>query len=171
MSINQLELTAELITELFKENLVSATPAEEETSPKTDTVGSQSQTKYLGKFKSKILVLVNEANVVFLQDKQLEYLTKILNACGLTVEDIALINLANEPHHTYRTLHQEFPSTLLLLFGVTPTALQLPIDFPCYQLQKLERSIFLQAPALQQVEASKPDREKLWQSLKKYFNV
>ena len=124
-----------------------------------------------GKHKSKILVVVHEPQAVFLQDTQLAYLTRILNACRLTMEDIALINSATLQDFNYRALQQEFPSNFVLLFGVTPSQLQLPIDFPLYQLQKLERTTFLRAPTLEEIEPSKSDREKLWQSLKKYFDV
>ena len=171
MSINQLQLTPELIAALYKKGLVSSKEQKKKEVEKTDSADLQSTVKYLGKHKNKILVLVNEHQAVFLQDAQLTYLTKILNACQRTVEDIALVNLASTPNQNYRTLLQALPSILVLLFGVTPTQLQLPIDFPQYQLQKLEHTTFLQAPLLQAVESSKTDREKLWQSLKKYFDV
>ena len=171
MSINQLQLTPGIIAELYKKGLVGKTESSTFETEKTLNTDLQSSLKYLGKHKSKILVLVNEPNAVFLQDPQLTYLTKILNACQRTVEDIALINLAHATNQHYKPLMQALPSNLILLFGVTPAQLELPIDFPCYQLQKLEQSTYLQAPLLQQVEHSKPDREKLWESLKKYFNV
>lgn len=171
MSINQIVLTPEIIAELFKESLVGNKEILSAGPKKTESNSSQIQTKFLGKHKSKILVLVHEPQAVFLQDTQLAYLTRILNACRLTMEDIALINSATLQDFNYRALQQEFPSNFVLLFGVTPSQLQLPIDFPLYQLQKLERTTFLQAPTLEQIEPSKSDREKLWQSLKKYFDV
>jgi len=171
MSLNQLQLTPGLIAELYNRGLIGEKKCSIPASRKNAEGEPPIQPKFLGKHKSNILVVVNEPNAVFLQDPQLAYLTKILNACLRTVEDIALVNYAKYPTETYRTLQSNFPSTLILLFGVAPSQLQLPIDFPNYQLQKLENATFLQAPPLQQIASSKPDREQLWQSLKKYFDV
>jgi len=171
MSINQLALTPDFVAAFYKQGLVVENKAGLQVTENETKRDSQHQLKFLGKHKRSILVVVNEPNAVFLADLQLTYLSKILNACKRTVEDIALINYAKNTTETYRTLQPIFPSELILLFGVTPTQLQLPIDFPPYQLQKLEAATFLQAPALQEIESSKPDREKLWQSLKKYFDV
>ncbi|MBM3412057.1 MAG: hypothetical protein FJY19_01565 [Bacteroidetes bacterium] len=171
MSLNHLQLTPDLIATLYDTKLIGENNSNKPANRKEVEEDPPTQPRFLGKHKSNILVIVNEPNAVFLQDPQLTYLTKILNACLRTVEDIALVNYAKHPAETYRTLQSTFPSKLILLFGVTPAQLQLPIDFPNYQLQKLESVVFLQAPALQLIESSKPDREQLWQSLKKYFDV
>lgn len=79
MSINQLQLTPELIAALYKKGLVSSKEQNKKEVENTDSADLQSTVKYLGKHKNKILVLVNEPQAVFLQDAQLTYLTKILN--------------------------------------------------------------------------------------------
>ena len=125
----------------------------------------------LGLHQRSILILVNESNAPFLSDEAMTYLTKILNACKLTMNDVALVNLANHPGAGYQQLQERFPSQKLIGFGITPETIGLPIDFPAYQLQNLSGCTYVIAPALSELENAETEKRKLWATLKKLFNV
>ena len=57
------------------------------------------------------------------------------------------------------------------MFGVLPKALELPLDFPYYQLQKYNNHTYLSAPALAALINDKTEKVKLWTSLKQLFSI
>ena len=46
-------------------------------------------------------------------------------------------------------------SKQVLIFGMTPASLGLPIDFPAFQLQPFHKRIYLCAPSLRELESDK----------------
>ena len=172
MDLNQVKLTPDLLGGLYGKVLVT------ENNPSTTSLGAgiTSENNYppirsLGGHQRSILIVVNNPNSPFLKDEELTYLTRILNACKLTLEDVALVNISSLPHLSYEQLQQQFPSEKVICFGVTPEMLELPIDFPCYQLQKSGNSIYLHAPSLAALEPQETERRKFWVSLQKLFNL
>lgn len=170
MSLNQVKLDPTLLTQLYQRVLVETATKDYPAVPFTNT-NKENKLKALGGNKKKICILVKQANAVFLQDEQLAYLTRILQACKLTLEDVAIINLHGNKAFNYQLIQQQYPYSTCLAFGLTPPIIELPADFPFFQLQKIEGSTYLFAPTLDQLEPVKIDREKLWQSLRKHFNV
>lgn len=170
MSLNDLKLSPSLIAQLYPSNLVGAS-ATKSAEKEMDSDSEPSTLKSLGLHKKRICILVKEPKAVYLKDEQLNYLTRILAACKLNLEDIALLNLIHHLPIDYKKIQQDFPSSTCLLFGLSPNAIELPVDFPAFQLQTIEGCTYLYGPALDELEPIKADREKLWQSLKKHFNV
>jgi hypothetical protein len=72
-------------------------------------------------------------------------------------------------------LRSQLKPTTVLLFGLEPTAIKLPINFPVFRLQPYDDCTYLSAPALsllvQNSEESKLLKSKLWVCLKTLFNV
>lgn len=170
MSLNQVKLNRELIAQLYQSVLVEL-PGNSSIESHVAGQPISGKIKSLGGHKKKICIIVKEQEAVFLKDEQLAYLTRILMACKLTLEDVALINIQDVVQPHYQQLQQQYPSSTCLVFGLSPQNLQLPVDFPFFQLQKIESCTYLFAPALELLEPQKTDREKLWQSLRKQFNV
>ena len=170
MSINHVNLTGEHLAQLYHSVLVEMQGNSSQESHDAEQPSS-GKIKSLGGHKKKICIVVAEREAVFLKDEQLAYLTRILIACKLTLEDVALVNIQDVVLPNYQHLQQQYPSSTCIVFGPTPQDLQLPVDFPFFQLQKIEGCTYLFAPALDLLEPQKTDREKLWQSLRKLFNV
>ena len=139
MSLQDLELSPFLISELYKDALVSVqsgeviqeAPIEVKTKPVTGSDGyvpadtsslglppatskpkatpifqeepvkpipqkqPTGKLKYLGGNAKNIAFLVNCPTDVFLPDKHLDWLGKMLTACQLNLGDVAIINIAN----------------------------------------------------------------------------
>lgn len=172
MDLNQVKLTPDLLGGLYRKVLVT------ENNPLTTTrsagiahENNHQPIRSLGGHQRSILIVVNNPNSPFLKDEELTYLTRILNACKLTLEDVALVNISGISQVNYELLLQQYPSEKVICFGVTPEMLELPIDFPYYQLQKSGNSIYLHAPSLAALEPQETERRKFWGSLQKLFNL
>jgi hypothetical protein len=130
--------------------------------------------KFLGNNRRKVAIIVHSPGTAFLPDNQLSFLTKILEACRMNIGDIAIVNAATVPV-MITGLRQQLDPTAVLLFGLEPVAIKLPINFPVFRLQPYDACTYLSAPALSQLvqnsEESKLLKSKLWVCLKTLFNV
>jgi hypothetical protein len=59
----------------------------------------------------------------------------------------------------------------VLLFGIDPAGIGLPINFPQFQLQHFNKRSYLHAPTLAELEKDKEAKKQLWGSLKKLFAI
>lgn len=172
MDLNQVKLTPDLLCSLYGQVLVIENNQPSKThSTKIDSEIDAPQIRSLGRHLKSILIVVNNPQSPFLKDEELIYLTKILTACKLTLEDVALVNLASITSLSYEDLQKQYPSEKVICFGVTPEILQLPLDFPSYQMQRFGNSTYLHAPSLEDLEPQEKERRKLWASLQKLFNI
>ena len=152
-------------------------PAPPQTTPAPQPIPAPPQTtpyKILGNHRRKITILVNAPGSPFLPDNQLSFLTKILEACRLNMGDVAIVNHASAPVNI-TALRAQLQPTVILLFGLEPTTIRLPINFPVFKLQSYDQCTYLSAPALdllvQTSEESKLLKSKLWLCLKSLFEV
>lgn len=161
MSLNNIQLKSSLLAGLFKNALVET--------ERTST-GEVKPVKYLGNNHKNILVIVSHASVPFLPDEELSFLTNILAACRLSIADIGIINQKNTEQADLQNLIN-LESKNVLLFGVEPSAIGLPINFPTFQLQSFNNRTYLYAPQLSQIENDKALKGKLWSALKIMFGI
>ncbi len=174
MSINNIELPAYAVAEIYTNSLVTeknaaAIPvASKEPLPQTTTTGTNTNWKWLGKNEQQILIVVNNSKVVHLPDNELAFLTGILGACKLSLADVAIVNLNNHTDAGYKQLTTEFKSKKVFLFGIEPATFDLPMNFPHYQVQAFTGISFLYAPALKELENDKAEKMKLWGCLKMF---
>lgn len=135
---------------------------------------AQKKKFYLGDNFKKIAVLVDDKDNIFLDDECLAQLTKILTACKVTMADIALINIANTPVD-YSALKESLTPSVYIFFGVEAKTIQLPFTIPYYQVQNYAESKFIFSPSLISIkgntEDEKKEKMKLWNGLKKIFNI
>jgi hypothetical protein len=179
MSINNIELTGAMLNELFRNTLVDDTenkPAiiniSERLEGPVPAVNKQSEgIKYLGNNKKNILLLMKYPDAVYLPDPALQFLTGILGACQLSLDDVAIINLAVYPNTTFKEVMSFFNSRIIMLFGIEPASIGLPINFPHFQLQAFTGYTFLYSPSLEELENNKELKIKLWSCLKRLFNI
>ena len=166
MSLDNIHLSPFLIQELYKNSLIEGDNNQSGTkSLKTDGP------LFLGKNQKNILVIVNEENVLYLPDENLNFLIGILSACKLSFSDIALINFSKNRDMNYKTLQEEFRPGIILFFGVEPSLLEFPLQFPYYQLQSYNKQTYLSAPALNLLAADTQEKKQLWSCLQKLFSI
>ena len=177
MNINDIQLTPQLVADLYPSSLIETGENPARTSlPEKNMEPESSQDavsgwRSLGDNKKNILVLVRYPDAVHLPDKELDLLTGMLVACKLSLADVAIINLNNHPDATYKELTAFFKSKVVLLFDIEPASFGLPMSFPHYQLQAFANATFLFSPSLTELENDKLQKSKLWVSLKRLFNL
>lgn len=161
MSLNNIQLKASVLAHLYKNSLVETSAT---------NVPKSAPLNYLGNNQKNILVIVSHADVPFLPDEELSFLTNILAACKLGIADIAIVNKNGVDENEWQhILHSE--TKKVLLFGVEPLAIGLPINFPAFQLQPFNNRTYLYAPALSHIENDKGLKLKLWNALKVLFGI
>lgn len=179
MSLNNIQLHPSLLVDMYRTSLVETkenvrpeekkhTRAAIETDAKDTKVLSW---KYLGEFKKNILIVVRYKEVPYLPDEQLNFLTSVLSACKLNLGDVAVFNTANAPSALYNDLQEKFKSNFTILLGLTPEEIEMPLNFPEFQVQTFNNCTFLHTPVLEVLETDKVLKSKLWVCLKKMFGV
>lgn len=176
-----------VLVHLYKESLVLGTApsnVDKKTQPDFTTASeiapiNQEATpitpiKYLGEHQKKILILVQDFQAVHLNEKDFDLLTSILNACKLTIADIALMNLANKNFSLHQIL-TEVPSEFVLVFDIQATQLKIKLPTKLYTPILLGTTQLLFSNNLTNMQGmdqdSKIEKTKLWTALKIIFKL
>jgi hypothetical protein len=126
---------------------------------------------YLGENKKNILAVVNYPDHVHLPDEQLAMLTRLLAACKLGLDDVAIVNGNNYDDINYKEMIAQFASRIIFLFGIEPVSFGLPVTFPHFQLQPFAGATFLFAPPLHDISNDELLKSKLWVCLRRLFGI
>ncbi len=126
---------------------------------------------FLGNNQRKITILVNSEAAIYLPDDELNFLLGILTACKLSMADIALVNLAKNPDMVYPALYEQLKAEKVFLFGLNAARIELPLQFPHYQVQQFNNQVYLSSVSLNEMQANKEEKMKLWNCLKKIFSI
>jgi hypothetical protein len=174
MSLNQINLTPQHLTDLYANALIEthaiAVPSE---APPTESKepATAHTISFLGNNRKQILVIVNDDRVTYLTDQELTFFTKVLGACELGLEDVAIVNWSHLLNKDYQALLNELQSKTVLLFNLTPIEFGLPLHFPPFQTQEFDQRTYLQAPSLASIEQDVTAKKQLWTALKKLFAI
>ncbi len=150
-----------------------------ETTQVNEVVNEQKSTppaplKFLGDHLKKIMVIVNDPNAVHLNETDLGLLSSILNACKLTLADIALINTAQQPLSMHEMLNT-LPSQLVLAFDLSAAQLKIKLPTTLYKPIVLGETHILFSSSLQSMQGAdqtaKLEKSKLWNALKLLFKL
>jgi hypothetical protein len=135
---------------------------------------NQQVLKFLGNNLKKITMVVQHPENVYLPERHLEFLTKILGACKLNIGDVAIVNAASQ-NVDNNILISNLQPKLVILFGVDPANIKLPLSFPQFKLQDFANCTYLYVPSLDglniESEEAKLLKTKLWVCLKTIFDV
>lgn len=167
MGLDNIQLSPTMAAELFRKSLVELDTNKAEVK-KAEQPGSIA---FMGNHDRKIALLVNHADAVHISDDAFQFLSGILAACKLSVADVAIINLAAHPTLSYTGIHTELGSVVVLLLGVSPDHIQLPLTFPQYQIQRFNQQQYLLAPELLSIKNDPVEKGKLWHCLRQLFSI
>lgn len=176
------KLPPTLIADFYKNVLVKpntgrlSSPRAASTKKPSVTVEKKVETRpairFLGENKQQVTIIVHTPDYPYLADNELELLTKMLVACSLHLDDIALVNEFNSDAN-WQHVQEELTPIIALFFGSQIWQQQLPFAIPYYQVQPHGSQLYLTAPALQSftanTEAVKTEKQKLWTALQKLF--
>jgi hypothetical protein len=166
MSLDNIQLPAIVLQDLFKNSLVDI-----DNGMAKKAVEKTTGIAFLGSNQKQVTIIADDTTTIYLPDEELNFLMGILNACKLSMADVALVNIAKTGAVTYGKIQEELSAETILLFGVAPAQLQLPLQFPHYQIQKFNNQVYLAAPSLTAIAADKAEKTKLWNCLKQIFSI
>jgi hypothetical protein len=186
MSLDDIKLSPFLVKKLYENSLIDThdnakpisnanaakdginTLVEKNIATKKETVGN---IKFLGKNAKNILIIVDEKEHAFLGDDELSFLMNILNACTVSMQDVALVNASNSDDVVYENLNAQFEPRIVLFLGTEPQLLNFPVQIPQYKIQAYNNQQYLCAPSLQKLSSDKEEKKKLWMVLKVLFGI
>ena len=166
MSLDNIQLPTSILQTLYGKSLYDLKTGN------PDAVNVQSgDIVFLGSNQKKIVILVNADETIYLPDDELNFLLGILTACKLSMADIALINVSKNPDLVYTRITEQLKAEKIFLFGLDAETLQLPLQFPQYQIQKFNNQVYLSSVSLTELQKDKEEKMKLWACLKTVFSL
>jgi hypothetical protein len=184
MSLDDIKLSPFLMKELYENDLLENENARKPVSTsekakdskmnaddgivKKDPTGS---IKYLGKNEKNILLLIHRETHAFLDDDALSFLMSILNACGLGMQDVALVNVHNDANAVYENLNAQFEPSKIIFFDTAPHLLNFPVKIPTYKIQQYNNQQYLCAASLSTLMQNKEEKKQLWNCLKNMLGI
>jgi hypothetical protein len=166
MSLDNIQLPAIVLQDLYKNSLV-----ELDSTTVKKVIEKAAGIAFLGNNQQQVTIIVNDTSSIYLPDGELNFLMGILSACKLSMADVALVNFAKTGAITYNKIQEDLNAGTILLFGVEPVLLQLPLQFPHYQIQKFNNQVYLTSPSLSIIAADKAEKTRLWNCLKQIFAI
>jgi len=166
MSLDNIQLPPIVLQDLFKISLIDLNSNES-----VLLNDNKTEINFLGSNKKNVTIIVEDASTIYLPEEQLNFLIGILSACNFSMAEVALVNFAKNPLLNYTTIEKELNATIILLFGITPLQLELPLQFPKYQVQKFNNQQYLAAASLEVLQGDKSEKTKLWNCLKQVFSI
>jgi hypothetical protein len=167
MELNNIQLPSFLVAELYKNSLVETS----EKISQNESLSDNINWKYLGNNEKNIMIIVDYNDSVHLPDEKFDFLSNMLSACKLSIGDVAIMNVQNHSGLSYKDLITNFKSKVVLLLGVEPAMIGLPLNFPQFQVQSFSGQTYLFTPHLDDVEKDKVIKSKLWVCLRRIFGV
>jgi len=168
-------MPATLLADLYKYNLadIPESSNQKKAPAEKKSKAAEPALKWLGKNKKGIVVLVDYENEVHLPDAQLNFLSNILQACKLNLEDVAILNI-NRQRPDFENANQELSFRQAILFGVDPSIASLP-SFANFSIQEIGGKQWLTAPAIEVLNdnsaTGKQQKGALWTALKQLFGI
>ncbi len=166
MSLDNIQLPASIIQSLYSKSLYDLNAGE-----LVANTEQKDNISFLGTNQKKIAILVISAEAIYLPDDELNFLLGILTACKLSMADIALINVAKNPKLNYNIITTQLKAEKIFLFGLDANSIELPLQFPHYQVQKYNNQIYLSSLSLSNLQTDKAEKMKLWNCLKTIFSL
>jgi hypothetical protein len=170
-------LPSAVLSSLYPDCLVrlqEKVPADHPQTLKTKTVETNPASPpasigMMGENRKGIIIAVDYPDAATIRENELAFLLNILNACRLGLRDVLIVNLHGVPMTDRQQIHRKYPAEILIMFGLTPADLSLPVRFPEYQRQSFDGVQYLAAHPLERLEQDPQGKKQLWACLKALF--
>ncbi len=159
MSLKNIQLPPSVIGNLYNYYLVDSN---------NDKKKVEIDTLFLEGNDKNILLIVNNVEVPFLTDNQLDFLSGILSACKLNLADVAIINFKKT---TEKEMFKFLKASKIIAFGIKASTIGLPFSIPEFQVQLFKNQTYVFAPELSLIQKETDLKRKLWISLKEVFSI
>ena len=178
MSFDNIQLTDDQLADFYGKQLVLVEKGDN--TAKTETIAAKPALKaeptvaaapllgITGKNKKQFVWLVEEHYFPYLNDADFQFLGDVLTACKMNMEDIALVNVANNRNH-FDELVQQLQPKFVIASGVQVDAL--PIQSADYRVQEQEGYLICCTESLEAIRLDKSKKSKLWLALKQMLGL
>jgi hypothetical protein len=172
MGLNGLHFSQEQLDELFTDSLVIT-----EKSGKKGKISDPEPKKLIkelpeipfkGKNKKGMLWVINEPDQAYLNDDDFDFLSQILTACKMNMNDIALTNIA---HHnsSIQQIASSLNPKVIIMCGVNTS--QLPFQFEEYKIIPHTNHQYFLTDPLSEIRIDKVKKSKLWLAMKTLYSL
>jgi len=166
MSLDNFQITQRMVCEMYKDSLVVL----DDRQIITDSLKSE-DIQFLGGNEKNISIFVNDPESIYLNETNLQFLTKILTQCNLTLADVSIINTANIPGISFHDVSKKLKPSQVIGFGMNHNNLAFPVSIKNYEVLINEETYFLFASDLHLLKDDKMEKKELWICLKKMFSI
>jgi hypothetical protein len=177
MGINHFRLSSELIAAWYPESLVQEnepSPVKENVVHSKPVADKNPAYPFLGENNRSICFLANYPEGDFLPEDQLEFLKKMLTACKLNLNDIALLNIARSSVDL-ADLRLQLHPRIIFLWGIEPASVGLKSGLPDFAISMFDGISIVPVLSPGLMSGTRPEgtefKQRLWICLKKLFTL
>lgn len=174
------KLPLSVIAQLYKNNLILAgtsaksAPANKIKDIKNTSAKQVNEPTWLGKNQQNITIVLEDEVNKFIGEDNLSFLINILNACKLTPDDIAIVNIYRNAVD-FTKIKATLNPRVMIFFDVLPESIDLQMQITPYAAAEISGVTLLAASNLSELNGGtanqKAEKAKLWQALKKIFSL
>jgi len=117
-----------------------------------------------------VLIIVREHRVPLLETQDEAFLEKVLQAVGLSLAQVTVINVHQVVDPDYYYLFKEKTVRQFISFGVPMEELNLYLDLPPYEVKAIHGIRFLSTDSLAGIRTDVERKRGLWAALQQMFN-
>lgn len=119
----------------------------------------------------KVLILVDQPCENVLPQAELGFLMNILKACRMEEPDVLIANLHGTDDRNYDSLVARWKPSSVILFGLAPSDISLPLAFPPCRVQRHGQVQYLYATDLKTLGSDDAGKRALWAALRSLFGI
>lgn len=164
MSLKEVSLDPFLMAGIYRQPLITAEPVSAEISP-----GEERLVPSLGNNRQRWLLVIHNPEEAYLNEEIFNMLLKLLNACKLTLDDIALINTAHLPETGFPIFRRQFSPRKIILFG--QALAEMTDDHPKNKAWEENSIHFLHTDSLKDMYRDQSLKMPFWNALKDFLSV
>jgi hypothetical protein len=154
-----------LSEELPKQDVsIISLESENDQALKQDPITPVIDFKYMGNNQKKVLILVNDPGYEVSTELGRDILRNLVTAMNLKTNDFALVNYAHYAGSTFADLKDFFSSKVMLVFGIEPSQLGLPVYPKNIKVLHLDTTLIFTAN-LNELNNDLPGKKILWTNL------
>jgi DNA polymerase III psi subunit len=117
---------------------------------------------------SKDTLVYVQNNAAALSTEHATLLHAIVKACKLSENQVHVV-VVDQTVPDHAAILTKTGAKRVILFGLEPADLDLPLRFPLFQLQLFNKATYMHAPSLERIEQEKPLKIQLWKSLQQLY--
>lgn len=164
MSLKEVSLDPFLMAGIYRQPLIKAEPVSAEISPVAGR-----PVPSLGNNRQRWLLVIHNPEEAYLNEEIFNMLLKLLNACKLTLDDIALINTAHLPETGFPIFRRQFSPRKIILFG--QALAEMTDDHPKNKAWEENGIHLLRTDSLKDMYRDQSLKMPFWNALKDFLSV